>query len=244
MVLSTRISLQWLPEQPEELSHTMVFTSPKDHFVDVRILKSRYPYLQDGKVPEPFEDVFQWVITGVEESIEGTNKISFNHEINLVEVMESAHTGKPIEECRGAPDIGAFWDIEGSEDRKETGVMMHPDTHKVTEYVEIWRSLDPLKHTPDTEVRESESEVKSVVLEPVLSLFLGKIVRLGNWVLGILYEKSEKTYPLSVFRSYFNEEKNAWIPLIVYGLHSFPESFEWQRGETTTAGPIEWKCIE
>lgn len=227
MVLSTRVSLQWLPNEPEELTSTLVFTTPQDHFVDVRIYNEQYPHIQKGSTPEAFDKIFQWVITGEEEEIPDTNKIRFRHEVNLQEVMKSLESGRPLSECRSEPDIGAFWSIEGSEDRKETGSMVNPETGKHTDYVEIWRSLDPALTTPVTEIREiSGKEHEVLTLELKHNGVLGRIIRLGNWVQGVIYEEAEKTHPISVLRCFYDSNAGEWKDLIRYGKHSFPELFK------------------
>lgn len=250
MVLSTRVSLQWLPEEPEELTNTLVFTSAKDHFVDVRIYKNRYPYQQAGSVPEPFEDVFQWVIVGEEEEIANTNLIRFNHSVNLQEIMKSVATGKPLSECRGEPDVGTFWAIEGTEDRKETGTMAHPETGKATDYVEIWRSLNPNATTVDHEVREGYDGTGQIVQDspdPIMTYdliqdgFIGRIIRLGNWVQGLVYESNEPQFPISVMRSMWDPETGNWRVLIEYGKHRFPDVYQ---KNATTSGDGSWRRVE
>lgn len=242
MVFSKRISLQWVPEEPEEDTHTLVLTSPKDHFVDVRIYKNKYPYIQKTDEVEDFDDVIQWVIVGDEEAIPGTGKIKFNHTVNSQEIMKAVKSGRTLDECRGEPDIGDFSEIEGSEDRLETGVMAHPDTGKVAEYAEVWRSLNPEHTTPDVEVREGyNSEGQRCEQNEEVMTFdlhreghIGRIVRLGNWVQGVIFEEGASS-PLSVMRKWLGDGK--WHDLIVYGKHSFPEVYsggeaaEWERIE-------------
>ncbi|KAM9938685.1 hypothetical protein OXX80_001819 [Metschnikowia pulcherrima] len=250
MVLSTRVSLRWLPEEPNELTSTMVFTSAQDHFVDVRIYKDKYPYRQVGEQPERFEDVFDWVIVGEEEAIENSNQIRFNHTVNSQEIARSLATKKPLSECRSDPDVGAFWPIEGSEDRKETGAMAHPNTGKTTEYVEIWRSLNPNLTSVDKEVREGHDEKGAATHEdaaPVATYdlktkgFIGRIIRLGNWVQGVIYEENETEFPISVVRKFRDANSGKWMDLITYGKHKFPEIY-------TDVSPVpedsEWEQIE
>lgn len=244
MTLSTRIYIQRPPDPPSETTHTLVSTSPANHFVDCRIIKERLPHVQEGKEPEDFEKVFDWVMTGTEVPIEGTNKIHFKHDINLKEVVESVKTGKPIEECKDEEDIGEFAPVEGSEDRQETGILTHPDTGKLNPYIEIWRSLDPEEHTPDQEAREKSKHVKSVVWDADLPDHKGKIVRLGNWVQGVVYSKNEKVHRLSILRSFLDKKTGQWQPQIKYGLVNFPEAFDQQVGDELPVDGIRWKCVE
>lgn len=221
----------------------MVITSPKGHFVDIRILKNCYPWSR--KTPAPaFDEVFEWCLSGIEEPIEGTNKIRFNHDVNSQEIIKSIKTGRPLDECRSAPDVGAFSAIDGSEDRKETGSMVNPATNKETEYVEIWRSLDAEKTTKDLEVREPKHSQRpqTFVLEASLATYEGKVVRYGNWVQGLLHDKEHSTSPLSVVRSHCTDGK--WEHYIQYGSGTFPVQFSGQKGEHVVVNGVEWRCIE
>lgn len=232
--------MQWLPDKADEITNTMVFTSPSDHFVDVRIFQKNYPFIGDSTNPKKFEEVFEWAMTGVEKPIVGTNKIEFVHEINSHCVLKAVEKGVPLEECPSDPDVGAFFPIAGSEDRKETGSMLNPTTGKVGEYVEIWRSLDPNQTRPDSEARETEADVESAVYQPVTSGFSGKLIRLGNWVQGILYDTADKDHPLSVVRLFWDDKSSSYATLIKYGRHEFPDIFE---GLRLSIGGIEWQKI-
>ncbi|SGZ52582.1 CIC11C00000002888 [Sungouiella intermedia] len=247
MVLSTRVTIQWLPEEADELTSTMVLSTPRDLFTDVRVFKDHYPYKKSSTV-EPIEEVFQFVSIGWEEEIKGTNKLRFHTSVNLQEIVKSGRTGKPLEECQAEPDIGAFWPIEGTEDRKETGAMENPATGKVTEYVEVWRSLNPEETAPNEEVREGhwkgdEREVRVRVFDTDSNGFSGRIVRLGNWVQGVLFETGAE-YPLSVMRSFYNETSGEWTSLIEYGEREFPNIYkEWEINQEDANGII-WKRVE
>lgn len=233
MTLSTRVSIQWGSENPSENTDTLVFTTKKEHFVDVRILKSEYPHIQEGLEPREFEEIFDWIIIGDEEPIAGTNKIQFNHTVNLQEILRSLKSGLPLLECKNAPDVGDFSAIEGSEDRKETGSMVNPSTGLVTLYVELWRSLNPNKTTFAEEVREgrdknggkdtSDDELINFTFDLNDGPRYGRIIALGNWVQGVIYDSSEKTHPLSVVRAFYNCEAKEWVTLIKYGVHEFPD---------------------
>lgn len=249
MVLSTRVIIQWLPDEAEELTSTMVFSTPGEIFTDVRVFKSHYPYLKKPGEPEPLEEVFQFVTIGWEEEIKNTNQMRFHTVVNLQEILKAIKTKKPLDECRAAPDIGAFWPVEGSDDRKETGAMENPATGKVTEYVEIWRSLNPEEATPTKEVREGqwpsgERDVRVRVYDTITKGYTGRIVRLGNWVQGVLFDASETQHPLSVFRAFYDEKSEKWTTLIDYGYGVFPSMFkDWDATQAEENG-VEWKRVE
>lgn len=248
MTLSTRVYIQRPPDEPREDTHTMVLTSPQNHFVDVRILVEKYPYVQpSGEKPtlQSFNEVFDWVMTGMEVPI-GNNKVHFKHDINLKEVVESEKSGKPLDQCKDEEDVGEFEPVEGSSDRKETGISTHPETGKLNPYVEIWRSLDPEKYTPKEEIIENPGQPEhGYVLEVVEEGFKGKIVQIGNWVQGVVYGPAKGGFPMSVMRRFFDGEE--WVSMIEYGVHEFPRGEssrgEFQKGQTV-GGSIKWKCVE
>lgn len=237
MTLSTRIYIQRPPDEPVETTNTMVLVSPKAHFVDIRINKDKYPYSGNDQ----FEEVFDWVMTGTEVPL-GETKVLFKHEINLKEVVKSVKTGKPIEECKDEEDVGDFHPIEGSHDRKETGILTHPDTGKPNPYVEIWRSLDPDLHSPEKEViEEPGKQSHGYVLEATLAGFKGKVVKLGNWLQAVIFGQINSVFPMAVSRKHYD---GLWKSVIAYGGYDFPKEEGYSEGDRVASGGVEWRCIE
>lgn len=234
--------MQWLPEPESEPTSTYVMTSPGLHFVDIRILNSSYP-IDSTHSQKLYEEVFDWVLTGTEQEVTGTNEIKFVLEIDSLEVGEAKKANKPLSECRRPTDLGFFHSIPNSEDRKETGNMLNPSTGKKQDYVEVWRSLDPAEHTPSKEVREPSAPVAPLplyVLTTQLDKYEGKVVRLGNWMQGLVHDKSN--HDLHVVRSWYNGEK--WEHQIKYGdLDLFHLEFYGKKGDEIN-GKVSWKCIE
>lgn len=240
MSLSSRVSIQWLPEEPEEFSNTMVFTSLGNHYVDIRILSNQYPYPKREK-DLPIDEVFQWCLSGVEEPISGTPRIAFHSSIDSQQISKAIKNGTPVQQ--GEPDVGTFLQYEDY--RKETGKMTNPATGVVQKYVEIWKPLDINKHEPDHEAVLYESVLyepfKGIVLEiDTNEYFAGKIVRLGHWVQGLVYDKRNKDVPLAVIRRHKD------VNLIEYGNTDwFPVDFEGKQGDVIKKTPeLTWICRE
>ncbi|CUM66965.1 uncharacterized protein PRCAT00004652001 [Priceomyces carsonii] len=247
MSLSRRICIEWPPEVPEEETKTMVFTSPQNHFVDVRIYKNRYPYLsQDTNVF--LDDLFQWCMSGVEEPIYGTNKIKFLHDVDSQVISKSIKLHIPLHEAVGEPDIGDFSLKTESGDRIETGLMINPASSLKQDYVEIWRSLDPNQHTPTIEVKEKcpPEEFDVTVLKVSSDRYEGKVIKLGNWTQGILHDKHNLKMPLHVIRSFFNSSTHQTVPLIQYGdMELFPADSDYVLNSSIHINDtLTWKCIE
>ena len=120
--------------------------------------------------------------------------------------------------------------------------MVNPDTGVSTDYIEIWRSLDPEEHSPTTEVREKaiqpSFEAHALVLD--LETHEGKYVRLGKWSQGLIHDK--KTGKFHVSRSWFNGK--IWEHQIEFGSLDFPFDFSGTKGETVTVNGLLWSCIE
>ncbi|CAK7892123.1 protein Hri1p [[Candida] anglica] len=240
MTFSKRILIQWLPEPASEPTSTYVLHTPGDHFVDIRILETHYPY---PKSEDKFNEVFDWVSSGKEQAFEGTNQIQFNLEIDSMEIGEAIETGKPLEECRHKPDSGFFHAIPDSEDRKETGCMTNPATGVPQDYIEIWRSLDAEEHSPSKEVRESTSGTKPSRINTLTidsESYEGKLVLVGNWAQGMLHEK--KTHNIHVVRAWFDGQK--WEKLIDYGHDLFPLDFKGKKDDIISKESLTWVCIE
>lgn len=240
MSLSTRVSLQWPPNEPEELSNTLVMNSKSGRFVDIRIFRQYYP-LSEKDATKPIDELFQWCMCGIEEPL-GGGTINFKKDLDHVAVSEALAAGTPPDQIDilGAPDIGHFSSIEGSENRKETGSMISPETGKEEEYIEIWKSLDPIAHNPTEDVREKEAYLcKATVLKVSNPTYEGKLMKLGNWLQGLLYTKL--TCKFSVIRSHYDGK---WNDLIKYGDKSFPTELPSKVGDTIEYDGVKWECLE
>lgn len=235
MVVSTRVSIQWLPEEPVELTSTLSLTTPNDNYIDLRIFKSKYPYLNNNQ-NDKFHEIFELCVAGKEVPLDN-GRIKFDTTISSAALQESLVTGNPISI---ALDIGTFSDH--GLDRKETGEMKNSQGI-VSPYIEIWRSLDPLKHSPTEEVREDENDNSNIpVFAMELINGLGKLVQIGNWVQGIIQDKDT----IYVIRSWYDSDLKKWTNLIEFGKYDvFPIEFDGQVGDIIEINDeIKWKCIE
>lgn len=165
------------------------------HFVDVRILKSAQ-YIGAADMA-----AFEWVITGTERWLSPTRCL-FEHELNTQELERLARTGRPLAECRNAPDVGDFSPL--GTDRLEVGHMMHCGA--VTPYREVWRSLDPERHLPDAEVLAPKGAAPARAWQAKL----GKYIEAGRWAQGALWHENR----LHVIRRY---NDGGWRTLIEFG---------------------------
>lgn len=245
MTLSTRVSIQWPPELAGEDTKTLILTSPNGHFVDIRIFKDKLPFVPGPEVPF-FADVFEWCMTGKEVEIPNTNSISFPHVIDSHAIAKSISQGQPLED--GEADVGHFFSIPGSDDRKETGSMTNLATGKVQDYVEIWRSLDPLTHSPDHEVRQVKggAPVPVCVLEVVENVqYQGTLIKYGNWIQGLIYDKSDDKVPLHVIQRYCPENGTEQTVIEFGDIKLFPLDFKTELDEVLVVKDnLCWKRIE
>ncbi|EGV64849.1 hypothetical protein CANTEDRAFT_113613, partial [Yamadazyma tenuis ATCC 10573] len=229
----------------------MVIYSKGEHFVDIRVFKDHYPVIEENpRSLKQFTDTFEWTMTGdeipMEAAIPDTYVLSFTHEIDSLAVVKSIEENIPVEQCLSEPDVGTFWKLPDSEDRKETGNMTNPATGKKGDYVEIWRSLSALNATPSEDVRETPHDIANDKNLHVLRVldneqFEGQFIRSGAWCQGLLYDKLNKIVPLNVVRGYFDGEKWQW--LIKYGSFNFPVLFSGSIGDTIDINGVVWSCI-
>ncbi|CAH6719109.1 protein Hri1p [[Candida] jaroonii] len=245
-MLSKRISIQWPPQEAGENTSTMVIYSKEGHFVDVRIFLENYPVIEENPTSK-FDDIFEWAMVGDEISLESTipdtYKLQFTHEIDSLAIMKAINENLPLDQCLTEADVGTFWKTD-TEDRKETGNMTNPATGKKEDYVEIWRSVSSVQHTPENEVREpADEEVTPLyVLRIDTDEFHGQMIRSGNWIQGILHDKKNSKVPLNVIRCYVKDSK--WEYLINYSNFKFPVDFDGAKGDSITIDNVKWTCIE
>lgn len=184
---STRISIQWPPEEALEHSVTMVSSVPSGKFVDLRSLK-------DPKTEEELKFPFEWAIIGYSTQL-GGGKTQFSHEIDSRVAnakLECLKEGKKYKDEDDVPDIGLFSTLPDG-DRREDGEMLNTATGKILPYIEIWRTIDGDLTTPTELARLSPEKnndtIKYALFEIDTDLYEGLYITIGKWGQGILNRK-------------------------------------------------------
>lgn len=257
MSLSKRHSLFWTESEENECepTSTLVITSPKGLYVDIR------PFTEESQESTEENGGFDWFFAGFELPIPGSDgsRIEFNHEF-----FDSAYINYYYENgfsSKGftiGTDLGEFSESKDPAEvkkgiRVETGKLHNPKTGKVEPYVEKWVSCDP-EHTPDLEfIGNKKAKFRCIVLdtkdggigdnENNKDAVIGRFIVLDKWAQGVLWNKSasSKAKSLGVVR-FFDESK----PLISYGgqVEKFPSLRSLKEGltvhESVTVNGVIW----
>ncbi|KAH0559921.1 hypothetical protein GP486_003559 [Trichoglossum hirsutum] len=167
--ISKRRSIRWLPDEAIEPTSTLVLTSHRQHFVDLRIFKPLGP--GEPELPNeggPFTRL-EWAFSGVAKvtsNSQGRSHTEWSHEVD-------SRSGDP-----GKDEGDLFPQQDGS--TLEIGKMINPATGKMTDYEEVWEDLE-------VEVTGDDTHRLSIVIGTVDGAggIRGKIVRVGRWCQGI-----------------------------------------------------------
>lgn len=197
MSISIRISIRWLPDEASEPTTTVVLTSPKRRFVDIRILNPDPEDAQHnnpigGTLPHPtscrhhpltflLADILpperlDWAFAGT-----STSELRFDAE-GKGTVHGTWHHWVSNRDANvdGVVDEGDNHSLPN--DRTlETGNMTNPATGEATDYEEIW--LD----APVLSTGKGEGKLCAVlVLEDGEHEARGMVVRVGQFCQGVL----------------------------------------------------------
>lgn len=265
-IISTRESIQWLPDEAGERSITVVLSSPGSRFVDLR------PIIPSIVTPEESEFPFEWAFAGYEKGLKDDYSImEFTHDFfdsSYIYKYQLFNKGlsneKPLLKDIAA-DIGYFETI-GIGKRRETGKMANSaNGDKITDYIEIWQSLNPIKFTPserailheDTDEGTTEygCYVYDIVGDNNKELYEGRVIRVGSWIQGLVWDKSDKIskVPISTIRLWFDESIGKWTDIHSFGnlksFDNFPIFDDFKTVDvdskfTTSDNNITWTCVE
>ncbi|KAF2843277.1 hypothetical protein M501DRAFT_994147 [Patellaria atrata CBS 101060] len=219
--VSKRKWINWHPTTPEtreELTSTLVLTSRRDIFVDVRLYTSSN---SGDQAPESDSNLYsgvEWAFAGTARSKDlddGTRHCQWSHWVDSkVPLAEEP----PV-------DQGVMTDFEGNEMLQlEKGEMANPATGVVSPYEELWEdvAIEPV---------EAEPYLRCVVLvtESTESATRGVVIRLGRFCQGILKIGEDTTVERWEWNLYGrepnpNENKagNGVWRQVRYGQHSLP----------------------
>lgn len=163
------------PSDPIEPTSTIVLTSRKCYFVDIRIQKTPNDLGAEATLPIRIlaKERLEWAFAGTSKS---TKSASYNVDQSYHSVWThwlDSRTSNP------GPDEGFMYD-QGNGDTLERGEMMNPVTKTTRTYEELWGDIQ-------VEIMKEESKRVSVVLKAEnLELDIkALVVRVGQWCQGI-----------------------------------------------------------
>ena len=165
-----------MPKEPEELTETIVLTSQRSFFVDIRILKAEHIEESRRGLETNSSAILQWAFAGTSESTqqEGKKMSVWHHWIDSESVEPDEDKGEMIEQANG--------------DILERGINVDPKTGQETTYEELWTDLK-------VEKVGSEPTRTCVVLrmEDIAKGSKGMVIRVGSWCQGILKQHDALT---------------------------------------------------
>lgn len=169
---SHRVSIKWPPAPPSEPTSTLVLTSAKKTFVDVRLLlPTAFPSLPSASdIPEG-SSVY-WAFSGTSKHDPITGSATWRHSV------DSRHP-----DTTDVVDSGTFETLPNG-DVLEKGTMVDFEDRLLKDYEEVWRDDDITKGT------------ECVVLKCMNdsgSQEIGAVVRIGDWCQGILRQGEDVT---------------------------------------------------
>jgi hypothetical protein len=245
MSLSKRVGLQWEDGDLQEHTNTYVVTSLEKHFVDIRLHKPGSSH----------ELPFEWAFCGVAHPVEQGSRpnlsiVTYTHDIDSRYIAARVANQENPEQYL-SPDTGRFKPADENGIERETGQMLNPTSGRIENYVELWQHMDPLSGEPINPHRGSD-EFEITVLATVPGQgFKGKIVRVGNFIQGILSlvpmaEAKKLSQVLSLVRAMRNSQSETFEINLVWGEHTnkFPINFGAHTGEVVSHNGVKWVVLE
>lgn len=235
MSVSTRLSIHWPKSEPvqfPEQTDTLVLTTPKGDYLDVRAYK------------QPCGFPFEWAFAGEERVVrQDPLRLEFTHQfLDSTYILQycswKSGKGEQPDRSKIPVDSGDFVTLADGI-REETGEMLNGATGQIEPYIEHWMSLDPLDSNM-TQLDESAPQQFEVSQFDVHnSRFEGRFIRLGVWAQGLLWDKSDTEHPMSVVRR--SKLDGEWVSLIEYGNLCSALELQDSIGDVTI-GEVSWIC--
>ncbi|KAL1306035.1 hypothetical protein AAFC00_004163 [Neodothiora populina] len=256
--ISIREWIKWMPDAESEPTSTLVLTSSRKQFVDVRILKPT----QHGEPELPREGGpmarLEWGFAGHSHStISDPSSTPPTVHSTWTHTIDSQH-----KDCSNVSDSGDMFACADGIHVLERGEMVNPATGKMTAYEEFWADY------PAGYVRESGEEEQGkrwsvvVALEEADAGVKGLVVRVGEWCQGIIrvgdeicverwrWSSTSASDPASGERGGGEEEiDNGWRRVARLGRLFLPCALTFmpaglKEGSKVTYGDYKWEAQE
>ncbi|KAL8995003.1 MAG: hypothetical protein Q9169_005179 [Polycauliona sp. 2 TL-2023] len=170
--ISRRKHYRTVPGDPSEPTSTLVLTSPRGFYVDIR----NFDPPQPSPDPKTFHGKLQWAFAGTKTSVQEEGKMisTWHHPIDSL-------TDDP------KPDVGVMEELDNG-DVLEKGEMMDEGTGVVVRYEELWEEVPLLD-----EIRDEGRRCVVLKTEEVEGAKgAGMAVRCGSFVQGVIKDGEGK----------------------------------------------------
>ncbi|KAL2132255.1 hypothetical protein VTI74DRAFT_4050 [Chaetomium olivicolor] len=235
--ISIRRSIRWLPAEEGEPTSTIVLSTPGHRFVDLRVFKP-LPPLTQGYSELPLSQL-DWAIAGLSVTVtddeidEGGPGSWFNPEKGSAPGKWVQHNrwhhwiDSRTSNAEEVVDEGDIFECPFSPDLiLERGRMVNPETGKMTDYEEVWRSefphRVPMRHahdpTPDVECIALQWQGEEVGERDQRAVKRGLVVRVGRYCQGLLRDGDS----ITAIREEWDKHKQEWMTVVKIGKEKLP----------------------
>lgn len=187
--ISVRKHMWWDPSEgePSEPTSTVVLTSGRGHYVDIRVLKDKDVPISSLTLDTPSLEKLDWGFAGVSKELKPPSPDDESQVMEWIHWVDSRHLQKE----RGKPssDVGHCFSLPNG-DMLEKGSMKNPATGIVTEYEELWGDVE-IETTPHAGNREKIVTVLRTVgssSEHDSKASNGMVIRVGQFIQGIIVQ--------------------------------------------------------
>ncbi|KAL8922152.1 MAG: hypothetical protein Q9208_005347 [Pyrenodesmia sp. 3 TL-2023] len=237
--VSKRLFYRKVPNEPEEPTTTIVLTSPRSFYVDVRALENPGIYGGGGDGAEAelrHSSALQWAFAGTSESSldnQGRRFSTWHHWIDSNSEDPALDKGEMITQADGTV--------------LEKGTTVDPSTGKEESYEELWEELPTEKLTSGNNAR-----VCTVLrTEDQEKMGRGMIIRLGDYCQGIFKKGGEVTVERWEWWnvSEISSSNDKWYKMVTIGTNDMPcdevlGSEPPLEGQKIQRAGITWNVVE
>ncbi|KAK1815133.1 hypothetical protein LTR12_010472 [Friedmanniomyces endolithicus] len=239
--ISIREHVRTLPDPATEPTTTLVLTSAKNHFVDIRILKPTYPETPKEENVLPLSRL-DWAFAGTSSSIPQRDKDGEAFAHSTWKHWVSSRT----RDVSGVSDEGDMIPMPDGR-TLEKGSNTDPETGVVSEYEELWWEA-PVKIVESGEGGDEGTNCCVVLrLQVDEHEARGLVVRVGQYVEGVL--RVGESFSLERWEWKGNGKGEGWQRLVRMGDLWLPcgpamDEKRLKEGGEVKYGEYVWEVIE
>ncbi|KAL8749013.1 MAG: hypothetical protein Q9184_006974 [Pyrenodesmia sp. 2 TL-2023] len=234
--VSMRVYYRKVPKEPEEPTTTIVLTSPRCFYVDVRALGSPGARAVGGAGLQQ-SSALQWAFAGTSESSldgDGRRFSTWHHWIDSNSEDPPLDKGELITQADG--------------NVLEKGTMVDPKTGQEESYEELWKDVPTGTDIPSL---GNNARVCTVLrTEDQGNKGRGMIIRLGDYCQGILKKDGEVTVERwEWYFSHIDSKDGKWYKTVTIGTDDMPcdevlGSEPPHEGQQIKRAGITWNVVE